>query len=235
MNTELTLVRYQTEIEIVKDVVDLVVSSQSIQDLCRKFVHEDFAHGMIQGSYIYSINTSLDIVLEIGYGKTTNKVRPVASAWEEDCPLASCVKNKTPVFRQDGENCHLAIPLLRENIPIACLMLVLDSNCSSNPISEVTFEVVSKIGAFFVETKPTRDAQKAARRPENSMGALTQRQRRILQLASEGLTNAAIGKEVSLSESTVRQETIRIYRALEATGRLEAIAKARQSGLIPNI
>lgn len=226
------MVRYQTEIEIVKDVVDLVVSSQSIQDLCRRFVHEDFAQGMIQGSHIYSINTSLDIVLEIGYGKTTNRVRPIASAWEEDSPLARCVKSKALVFSQDGENSHLAIPLLRENIPIACLMLVLDSSCTSTPISEVTFDVVSKIGAFFVETKPTRDAQKAARKPENSVGALTQRQRRILQLASEGLTNAAIGKEVSLSESTVRQETIRIYRILDANGRLDAITKAKLVGVI---
>lgn len=235
MNTELTLVRYQEEIGMVKDVVEMVVSSQSIQDLCRRFVHEDFAQGKIQGSHIYSINTSLDIVFVVGYGKTTEKVRPVASAWDEGCPLASCVKDKAPVFNQGIGVNHLAIPLLRENIPVACLLLVLDSSCVTNPISNVTFEVVSKIGAFFVEAKPTRDSQTNMRRNDLPSKSLSSRQITILSLAAKGLTNAAIGREVSLSESTVRQETIRIYRTLDASGRLEAIAKAKLSGLIPTI
>ena len=51
----------------------------------------------------------------------------------------------------------------------------------------------------------------------------------------DGLTNADIGHRVLLSESTVRQETIRIYRALGVTGRMEAVAKARSFGLIPKL
>lgn len=233
MNTELALVRYQTEIAIVKDVVDLVVSSQSLQDLCRRLVHEDFARGQIHGSHIYSINTSLDIVLEIGYGKTTEEVRNVTSAWEDKSPLARCVKEKAPVFHLSGGEPHLALPLLRESVPIACLLLVFSADCTVSPISDITFEVLSKIGAFFVESKPTRDMQRGTRRSENLANQLTQRQVQILRLASEGLTNAAIGKEVSLSESTVRQETIRIYKSMDANGRLEAIAKAKIAGLIP--
>lgn len=233
MNPELSLVRYQKEIEIVKSLINLVVSSNSIQDLCRRFVHEDFARGIIQGSHIYSISSSLDIVLEVGYGKSTDKVRPVTSAWEEGCQLASCVKDKKPVFEQGTDASHLAIPFIRENIPEACLLLVLDPSCTTSPVSEVTFEVVSKIGAFFVDTKPTRDAQTNMRRNDLTAKNLSSRQITILSLADKGLTNAAIGREISLSESTVRQETIRIYRTLDATGRLEAIAKAKLSGLLP--
>jgi ATP/maltotriose-dependent transcriptional regulator MalT len=51
----------------------------------------------------------------------------------------------------------------------------------------------------------------------------------------DGMTNAEISTKVLLSESTVRQETIRIYRALAVPGRQEAVAKARALGLIQKL
>lgn len=62
---------------------------------------------------------------------------------------------------------------------------------------------------------------------------LTQRQREVLQYMSEGMTNGQIARILRFSESTVRQETMAIYRALRVGGRVEAVAYAREIGLLP--
>ena len=62
--------------------------------------------------------------------------------------------------------------------------------------------------------------------------ALTKRQEVILRLMSRGMTNAQIANRVGFSESTVRQETIAIYRFLGADGRHQAVQIASVRGLL---
>lgn len=60
---------------------------------------------------------------------------------------------------------------------------------------------------------------------------LSQRQMKILQLMAQDFTNPQIGKELGFSESTVRQETMRIYQILQVAGRKEAILEARRRNI----
>ena len=61
---------------------------------------------------------------------------------------------------------------------------------------------------------------------------LSQRQLQVLQGMAGGLTNAEIARELLLSESTIRQETVRIFKALGVPGRIEAGKKAKALGLL---
>ena len=56
----------------------------------------------------------------------------------------------------------------------------------------------------------------------------------MLSLIAEGMTNSEISRQVLLSESSVRQETIKIYRALGVGGRKEAMVRVRELGIIPS-
>ncbi|MFN8170349.1 MAG: helix-turn-helix transcriptional regulator [Candidatus Nanopelagicales bacterium] len=69
-----------------------------------------------------------------------------------------------------------------------------------------------------------------ARRP--APGSLTDRQLRILGLMAKGLTNSQISKRVGFSESTVRQETMAIYRYFGVGGRREAVRLAGMRGML---
>lgn len=60
----------------------------------------------------------------------------------------------------------------------------------------------------------------------------TLRQRDILQMLADGLTNSQIAHQLGFSESTIRHETMRIYRALQADGRKDAVAIALRAGLL---
>lgn len=232
MSVQYSRDQYESELQLVKQVVDLIVSCQTVHDLCQRLVHDDFASGNVQGAHVYSITGTLDIVHETGYGKSTEKVEQSASTWDQDSLLAACIRSKAPTFKAGPSQAHLAMPLIRNAIPTACLLLVLKHTVQESPISDVSFDLLSKVGAFFVEATPNRGVKNGMRNSGVRSSDITPRQIQILNLAAQGLTNGAIGKIISISESTVRQETIKIYRSLEVEGRPAAIAKAKLSGLI---
>lgn len=61
---------------------------------------------------------------------------------------------------------------------------------------------------------------------------LTKRQREVLCLLCEGLTNKLIGRRLELSEATVKCHVASLYRSLHVTNRLEAVADAYKLGLV---
>ena len=77
---------------------------------------------------------------------------------------------------------------------------------------------------------PEEGAAHANRRP--APGNLSDRQLRILGLMAKGLTNSQISKRVGFSESTVRQETMAIYRYFGVGGRREAVRLAGMRGML---
>lgn len=62
------------------------------------------------------------------------------------------------------------------------------------------------------------------------LGALSVRQREILGLVVEGLSNAEIGKRLYLSESTIKQHLRAAYKVLGVSNRTEAARLLRDSG-----
>jgi DNA-binding CsgD family transcriptional regulator len=61
---------------------------------------------------------------------------------------------------------------------------------------------------------------------------LTARQFRILQMMADGMTNQAISVRIGFSESTVRQETMAVYRHFGVHDRREAVRLAASQGLL---
>jgi DNA-binding NarL/FixJ family response regulator len=60
---------------------------------------------------------------------------------------------------------------------------------------------------------------------------LTHRERDILRLIAQGLTNAAIAERLSLSPKTVRNQVSIIFSKIQVSDRGEAMIKARDAGL----
>lgn len=60
---------------------------------------------------------------------------------------------------------------------------------------------------------------------------LTEREREILALISQGLTNKAIAERLVLSPKTIRNHVSNIYSKLQVADRAQAILRARQAGL----
>jgi GAF domain-containing protein/DNA-binding CsgD family transcriptional regulator len=62
--------------------------------------------------------------------------------------------------------------------------------------------------------------------------SLTSRQLQVLELLSEGKNAKAIGQRLCLSEATIRNHIRSLLQALEARSQLEAVAQAREMGLL---
>jgi DNA-binding NarL/FixJ family response regulator len=60
---------------------------------------------------------------------------------------------------------------------------------------------------------------------------LTEREREILNLIAQGLTNHAIAEQLFLSPKTVRNQVSSIFSKLQVADRAEAIIRARKAGL----
>ena len=70
-----------------------------------------------------------------------------------------------------------------------------------------------------------------ARPPEPAFPSLTPREREILVLLAQGLSNDAIARRLYLSSKTVRNQVSAIFTKLEVDTRAEAIVRAREAGL----
>jgi len=72
----------------------------------------------------------------------------------------------------------------------------------------------------------------ASRNPYKPGIDLTDREKEILGLLVEGLTNPEIAQRLYVSKSTVKFHVSSILNKLQVSSRTEAVAKALQEGLI---
>lgn len=82
-------------------------------------------------------------------------------------------------------------------------------------------EIAKKLMGFFSSPQPT-----ALVFPE-----LTDREREVLELIAQGLSNAEISRRLFVSPKTVRNHISNIFGKLRVADRAQAIVRARQAGL----
>jgi DNA-binding CsgD family transcriptional regulator len=70
-----------------------------------------------------------------------------------------------------------------------------------------------------------------AAEPNLALQKLTDREKQIAALVARGLTNAAIGQELWITQNSVKQALKRMFRKLGVTARTEMVAKLRDFGV----
>ncbi len=86
---------------------------------------------------------------------------------------------------------------------------------------------IRKLLNAFGETKP----ESANAQP--LIDPLSERELEVLRLVADGLSNDEIGQKLFLALSTVKGHNLRIFGKLQAKSRTEAVARARELGLLP--
>jgi DNA-binding NarL/FixJ family response regulator len=84
--------------------------------------------------------------------------------------------------------------------------------------------LAAKVAAFFA------GASAAPAAAEEPFPDLTERERSVLEMIASGRSNDDIAGELYVSNKTVRNTVSSIYAKLHATGRADAIVKAREAG-----
>jgi DNA-binding CsgD family transcriptional regulator len=228
----------ETTFDLFEIAMDLVIDSQNSQDLCRRIFLTDQLKEIIRGVFIYTLDSHSNLIEAAGYGEPFIEGPGEISAWDDNA-ASNAIRTKLEVFipgnTKSAQPGIVAVPFLRDTLPSGVLLLVMDPSTQHSPISLQIAPALGRLGAFFLETKGLTITVSSMPSGRESIEDLTTRQVSILSFMGDGMTNAEISTKVLLSESTVRQETIRIYRALAVPGRQEAVAKARALGLIHKI
>ena len=93
-------------------------------------------------------------------------------------------------------------------------------------------DYVSKILAAFEAEKQTNTDGSQPPTSQPLIEPLSQRELEVLHLIAQGLSNDEIGKQLFLALDTVKGHNRRIYDKLQVQRRTEAVARARELGLL---
>jgi DNA-binding CsgD family transcriptional regulator len=235
----MTLERIQTEDELqtVRIGIDLLSKSTNAQDLCRRVAHADFMDGFCHGVSVYLLNQRSILVEVASYGRNYDFGREEISAWDETV-ISKAIRSRKIASEVVGDSTIFALPIQHADVTTGVFLFLLSQKLPTPIFSDEVIAMLSSLGGLFMENKGLSLKPGSGVSTRNSddesiaVQELTSRQIEVIKLMAGGLTNAEIAKIVLLSESTVRQETIRIFRILKCHSRGEAIVKARASGII---
>lgn len=123
----------------------------------------------------------------------------------------------------------ISFPIERCGTPVAVGTIFFSSEFLFSNETEVFIESISNLLALYLFSPAFINGVKrdlptgvlAAHETEQG-SPLSSRQGLILRMISEGRTNLVIGQMLKYSESTIRQETIKIFSKLGCDGRVEA-------------
>jgi DNA-binding NarL/FixJ family response regulator len=87
-------------------------------------------------------------------------------------------------------------------------------------------------GRSVLAPEATEALVQAMARPQAPGGDLSEREREVLRLLVQGLSNAQIGRQLSISLSTVKYHLRSIFAKFEVATRAEAVAAAYQRGQV---
>jgi DNA-binding NarL/FixJ family response regulator len=91
-----------------------------------------------------------------------------------------------------------------------------------------TRSLLDRFAGKFVNAPPVLDDPDAMRR----LASLTERERQVLMLVAEGLSNVEIGERLNVAETTVKTHVGRVLTKLEVRDRVQAVVFAYQTGLV---
>jgi DNA-binding CsgD family transcriptional regulator len=222
----------------------------SVDELCQFAVVRtfNFLGGIAMFQATLDPDGTIRNVGQFGFSKE------VQESWKnnsinEDLPTADALKTNNIVWIADNDGWYKEYPHLAQyenefmaNTFIAWPISVRGAHMSVlglclNRIEPPTSELISFFetvgGIIALQQSKLNDAEFSETEHEimKRYGLFTRRQRDVIHLISDGLTNIQIANELGFSESTIRQETMRIYEILGATGRADAIRMYRNLGI----
>jgi LuxR family maltose regulon positive regulatory protein len=111
-------------------------------------------------------------------------------------------------------------------------LLISDFRLTIAPRAHPLLGYVDRILVFFPQSIKTIPQSKITHPKTNMIEPLTDRELEILRLIAEGHSNTEISQRLYLALSTVKGHNLRIFNKLQVQNRTEAVARAREFGLI---
>jgi DNA-binding NarL/FixJ family response regulator len=120
----------------------------------------------------------------------------------------------------------------RAKLELATSLVALDRGEVAEREATAALSSLLELGAEVEVERARRLLHAAARGERTTLHEVTTREREVLSLLAEGLTNKQIAERLVLSEHTVHRHVTNILRKLDLPSRTAAAAYAVRSGLL---
>jgi DNA-binding CsgD family transcriptional regulator len=230
------------ELEWLQQWTELVSTADTLAEFGRKLVHSNISAPTAVGAHVFLLDSKGEFSLAGGYGLNPFGTQKF-SAWDSHL-LADAIQTRKLAHQQveyedRALHCY-AIAVLKGEEPLGVAVFT-QGDVAKEELSQDTNSAMSQVLGIWVQSLGLTGEWRSSGNGNGNGGAkngeahpedLTERQMTILDLMSRGMTNAEIAQELILSESSIRQETVRIYRALGVGSRTEATKRAVHMGIL---
>jgi DNA-binding CsgD family transcriptional regulator len=221
----------------------------SLEEMCQFAVIRTFnflgAIAMFEAAL--DSNGNIRPVGQFGFSAEVMKSWSVSNI-NEEIPTADALKTNNIIWVADKDewardyphlakyemdwttNTFVAWPITVRGAHMSVLGLCLSGVEAPTPALISFFETVGGIMALQLSKSTRVNSSTLEDELLTKLNLFTRRQRDVIRRMADGLTNTQIGIELGFSESTIRQETMRIYEILGATGRADAVRMYRTIG-----
>jgi LuxR family maltose regulon positive regulatory protein len=122
---------------------------------------------------------------------------------------------------------------LDEGRPMQLLLAQWPAHAGAGPLRDYGVRLLTHFDAEPLGTKASPAGVPSASSGQPLVEALSRREVEVLQLIAMGQTNQDIARQLIVAPGTVKAHTASIYRKLDVANRTEAVARARQLGILP--
>lgn len=130
--------------------------------------------------------------------------------------------------------CYSAFPIQQDLLVRGAMMLGHSGRKEAKEFIQDLYEVLETLTGLSFDFS-RQDSRSGSSQSLPISQGLTPRQVKVLGGIRDGLTNYQIARLLNVSESTVKQESIRTYRFLDVNNRQEAIEVALERGILPAV
>lgn len=209
-----------------------VMDSDSLRNMALRFLFSEISEDYVLGIEGYRLELPDALILDFSAGLSYSSQAQVDNLWDSG-PLALCIRRGLPLEESRQGHRITYIPLLRREVPLGAIVLIGESSNALPKEFSWMIASMSVAGGRILAGENSRRSASGAR-PNSSPEKLNDRQLAILDMMSRGLTNDQIARHLHVSNSTIRHESMRIFRYLEVPDRASASAKGKELGLIDN-
>lgn len=229
-------------------------SATSSNDFCKLVVHSVLKEQQANSCFIAILGNDSNVkaVGTYGYEYGIFEKNPL-SVWEPS-GISSAIRtgeihtyNSRVEYRAAYDhnrfaslpgNGYIAIPFISGGQAVGGIGISFERKLSEIKLSEDLLDLIQLAAQFFTHQNPAKGNINVGksiafdRLSSEEPLILTEREETILTLMAKGNTNQEIGRQMHLSESTIRSASVGIYRALGVHSRKDAVAASRHLGLL---
>lgn len=215
------------------DALRVINASSSPADYCRRLTTDPVLGESMVGNHLYLLDSSGKFRLMGGYGIFPFEEDTEFSQFDESV-FAQAVATSNFARENFDENYDVQVcPAIKAGVPNGAILTVFKKDKGGSEKFHVAgFQELAyyQTLGIFVAASGFSVLEGSKRAPSGEK--LTERQLTILIGIALGKTNMQIAQELILSESSIKQESVKIFRSLGVANRQQAAAKAKAMGLL---